>query len=82
MATYTKSIQAVLTDEQHEALLELSHKLNKPVSVLIRDAIDEVYFEQTRREKRRQALQTLLSLDAPVADWEEMEEEIIRGAVE
>ncbi|HZU38851.1 MAG TPA: antitoxin AF2212-like protein [Gemmataceae bacterium] len=33
-------------------------------------------------DARRAALQRLLSLGLPVADWEQMEEEITRGAVE
>ncbi len=31
---------------------------------------------------RHEALQRLLSLNLPVADWEQMEQEIVRGAVE
>lgn len=33
-------------------------------------------------DERMAALQRLLSLELPVADWEQMEQEIIRGAVE
>jgi hypothetical protein len=32
--------------------------------------------------ERQKALQRLLSMDLPVADWERLEAEIIRGAVE
>ncbi len=32
--------------------------------------------------ERQAALERLLSLQLPVADWDQMEEEIIRGAVE
>jgi len=32
--------------------------------------------------KRQQALQRLLSMNLPVADWEQMEQETIRGAAE
>jgi predicted DNA-binding antitoxin AbrB/MazE fold protein len=32
--------------------------------------------------ERQQALGRLLSLQLPVADWDQMEQEIIRGAVE
>src|SRR5688572_8152128 len=32
--------------------------------------------------ERQEALERLLSLELPVADWEQMEQEIIRGAVE
>ena len=36
--------------------------------------------EPEQRDRRRQALDELLSLQAPVVDWEEMETEIIAGA--
>jgi predicted DNA-binding antitoxin AbrB/MazE fold protein len=32
--------------------------------------------------ERQQALQRLLALRLPVADWDQMEQEIVRGAVE
>ncbi len=32
--------------------------------------------------ERQEALKRLLSLQLPVADWDQMEQEIIRGAVE
>ncbi len=32
--------------------------------------------------KRQQALQRLLSMNLPVVDWEQMEEETIQGAIE
>ena len=81
MAVYTKRVQAVLTEEQHAALSRLSLELGKSVSLLIREAIERVYFEQAQRDRRRAALARLLSLDAPVAEWEQMEAEIIRGAL-
>jgi len=33
-------------------------------------------------DKRQAALNRILSLQLPVADWEQMEEEIIKGAIE
>lgn len=81
MAVHTKRVQTVLTEEQYEALSRLSTEVEKPLSVLIREAIEEVYFKPIDRERRRAALESLLSLDAPVADWEQMEEEIIEGAL-
>ncbi len=32
--------------------------------------------------ERRRALQRLLSMNLPVSDWEQMEDEIIKGAIE
>jgi predicted DNA-binding antitoxin AbrB/MazE fold protein len=37
---------------------------------------------ETPLDERQQALQRMLALRLPVADWEHMEQEIVRGAVE
>ncbi|OGO70409.1 MAG: hypothetical protein A2Z49_12325 [Chloroflexi bacterium RBG_19FT_COMBO_56_12] len=80
MGTYTKRVQAVLTDEQYALLSELSTESGKTISHLIREAVQKVYLEEVTQERRQAALESLLSLEAPVADWEQMEAEIIRGA--
>ncbi len=80
MAIYTKRVQSVLTKEQYETLVELSQNTGKPLSVLVREAVEKVYFERKARDRRQAALNRLLSLQAPVSDWSEMEEEIAAGA--
>lgn len=82
MGQYTKRIQAVLTEEQYEMLSNLSDETGKPVSQLVREAVDKAYLQKASQERRQAALDELLSLDAPVADWKEMEDEIIRGGLE
>lgn len=82
MAIYTRRVQTVLSDEQYKLLTDLSQELDKPVSVLLREAVDKTYLADVERRQRQAALQTLLSLDAPVADWPQMEDEIIKGATE
>lgn len=82
MAVYTKRVQTVLTEEQFEELAELSEKLNKPLSVLVREAVERYCLEPANLERRMAALRELLSLNAPVADWEQMEDEITRGRYE
>jgi len=82
MAVYTKRVQTVLTVEQYKKLSDLAEKKDQPISVLVRDAVDEVYFQQIKQQQRREALKRLLALGAPVADWEQMESEIIQGANE
>jgi len=82
MAIYTHRVQAVLTEEQYEMLRELAEKSGQPVSILVREAVEKVYFERIDLDRRQAALDRLLGLDAPVASWSEMEEEIQRGAVE
>lgn len=79
MATYTKRVQTVLTKDQHERLRALAAQTQKPVSVLVREAIVAHYFAPTEQQKRQQALANLLALDAPVADWPQMEAEIEQG---
>lgn len=82
MAIYSKRIQTMLTEAQYETLLELARQQSKPVSVLIREAIEHIYFSPVELEQRRLALAELLALDAPVADWEQMEAEISQGALQ
>lgn len=82
MGTYVKRVQTVLSEEEYRDLARLAEDRQKPVSVLIREAIEEVYFQELVRERRRSALESLLALDAPVSDWPEMEQQIIRGQIE
>jgi hypothetical protein len=82
MAQYTERVQTVLTKTQYEYLLKLADEEHKPVSKLIREAIEAFYFVQIEKERRRQALSNLLALDAPVVDWPEMEAEIERGVMD
>ena len=63
-----------LTDEAYELLRKLIGlaKTGKPDASVHHDTL----------EKRHAALNRLLSLQLPVDDWEQMEEEIINGAIE
>jgi len=80
MGTYVKRVQTLLTEEEYQDLSRLSADWQKPLSALIREAVEKVYFEQVMRQRRRAALESLLALQAPVADWPEMEREIIQEA--
>ena len=79
MANYTERVQTMLTKEQYERLLVLAEQEQKPLSVLIREAVAERYFVPVDEQKRQQALANLLALDAPMADWPQMEAEIEQG---
>lgn len=80
MATYTVRAQTVLTAAQYEKLLQLAGEQHGSVSVLIREAVEQAYFVALDRQERQDALRRLLSLEAPVADWAQMEADIERGA--
>ena len=82
MAIYTERVQTVLTKEQYDRLLELAEQEQKPLSVMIREAVEERYFVRIDQQKRQQALANLLALDAPVSDWPQMEAEIEQGALD
>ncbi|MBK8985679.1 MAG: hypothetical protein IPM39_06300 [Chloroflexi bacterium] len=82
MANYTERVQTVLTKEQYDQLMELAENEQKPLSVMIREAVVERYLMRVDAQKRQQALANLLALDAPVADWPQMEAEIEQGALD
>ena len=82
MANYTERVQTVLTKEQYERLMELAEQKHKPLSVMIREAVEEHYFVKIDQQKRQEALANLLALNAPVADWPQMEAEIEQGVLD
>ncbi|MBI5649306.1 MAG: hypothetical protein HZC40_02485 [Chloroflexi bacterium] len=82
MTYNAKRVQTTLTETEYRYLTRLSGEIGKPLSALVREAIEQVYFERKTRARRRSALKKLLALNAPVADWQQMEQEIIRGATE
>ncbi len=82
MAIYTERVQTVLTKEQYARMMEVAEQENKALSVLIREAVEERYFVPMEKQHRQQALANLLALDAPVADWPQMETEIEQGVLD
>jgi len=82
MALYTVRVQAMLTEDQHSTLLECAQRAQKPVGVLVREAVQLVYLQQVEQARRQEALDQMLTLNAPVSDWEEMEDEIIQAATD
>jgi predicted transcriptional regulator len=82
MSVYTRRLQTVLTEEQFKALSIIAAEADKPISVLIREAIEKTYFEPTRRDRRRAALKRLISMNTPTGEWEQIEAEIMRGMLQ
>ena len=77
----TKRVQTVLSKEQYEVLLRVAKKEKKTVCALVRQAVEVECLEEELRTTRQHALKNLLSLDAPVSEWEEMESEIVKGVI-
>ena len=82
MGIYTRRVQTVLTEEEYERLQEISRTLRRPVSVLVREAVEREYLAAASPERRRAALEELFNLNAPVGEWDHMEREIASGAME
>ncbi len=79
MAVYLQRVQTMLTPKQYGILVQLATQEQKPVSMLVREAIEKVYFAEAERQRRQRALRQLLAVAAPVADWPQMEDEISQG---
>jgi hypothetical protein len=75
---YSERTQVLLSKGQRSRVERLARQRRVSVGSIIRDAVDEHVFP--RHSKRQQSAEQLFQLDAPVADWEVMKEEIIRGA--
>lgn len=75
---YTERTQVLLTLEQRRRLQKRATLERRSVGAVIRDAV-EAYTGGSRRS-RQEAADSLLGLEAPVADWEQMKAEIVRGA--
>ena len=82
MSIYTRRLQTVLTEDQFEALSKIAAEMEKPISVLIREAIEKTYLEPSRRDRRRAAAKRLISMNVPIGDWEQVEDEIARGMLQ
>ena len=76
----TKRVQTVLDAEQYELLVKIAKESGESVSALVREAIETGLLAQELKRKRERAFNELLSLDAPVSDWKQMEREITEGA--
>jgi hypothetical protein len=75
---YTERTQVLLSPEQRRRLERRAAQERRSVGAVIRAAVD-AYTGPSGRT-RQEAADSLLSLGAPVADWEEMKADIIRGA--
>ncbi|MFN2465939.1 MAG: CopG family transcriptional regulator [Candidatus Dormibacteria bacterium] len=71
--------QVLLTPELRGRVERIAARNGMSVGAVIRDAI-EAYTSAPGSRSREEALQALLSLGAPVADWDTMKAEIARGA--
>ncbi len=75
----SERLQVLVYPTQRRRLEEIARERGMSVGALIREAI-EAYTGAVVRS-RRDALDALFDLEAPVADWDTMKDEIERGAL-
>ena len=77
---FTERTQVLLSKSQRRRLEARAAEERRSVGAVIRDAVDAYTGSASR--SRRAAADSLLSIAAPVADWEDMKQQVIRGATE
>jgi predicted DNA-binding protein len=75
---YTERTQVLLSREQLARLKRKARRDGQSLGAVIREAIDAHTIDTS--DRRRAAVKHLLTLEAPVDDWDAMKAEIIRGA--
>lgn len=70
-------MQILLTRPQRDRLERIAAQERRSIGAVIRAAIDAYTLERGRPAD--EALASLFSLEAPVADWAQMKAEIARG---
>jgi hypothetical protein len=79
MCMFTERTQVLLSKDQVTRLKRTARREHKSLGAVIREAVD-AYTAQTS-DRRLAAIQRLVAMEAPVADWDVMKEEILRGAL-
>jgi hypothetical protein len=75
---YSERTQVLLSKEQVARLKRRAKQEGRSVGAVIRQAVDA--WTGAPDVRRQEAIDRLLRTDAPVADWDVMKEEILRGA--
>lgn len=75
---FTERTHVLLSPEQRQRLENRAAQERRSIGAVIRAAVDAYTGSPSR--SRQEAAESLLSIGAPVSDWEKMKVEIIRGA--
>lgn len=74
---FSERTQVLLSPQQVEKLKRIAARDGKSVGAVIRDAVDG--YVDPGLDSRRRAVERILSMNAPVDDWEVMKEQIRRS---
>ena len=77
MCMFSERTQVLLSPEQLARLKRIAARDGRSVGSVIRDAVDS--FVEAEPDRRQRAAQRLLSMNAPVDDWEVMKAQILKS---
>jgi hypothetical protein len=80
MAERMHRAQILFPEDEYRRLKAAAQEQRRSIGSLVREAVAKQLGDEAR-QKRIEAARRLISLNAPVADWPQMEEEIMRGAI-
>ena len=73
---YVRRVQTMLTEQQYELIREYAQEVQKPVSALIREAVEDALIVDLEQHRKKKALAWMARQNLPVDDWEVMERQI------
>jgi hypothetical protein len=76
---HSERTQVLLSPDQRQRLERIAAREGRSLGAVIRDAVDA--YTLPRARSPREVLDSLFRQDAPVADWDQMKAEILRGAL-
>jgi predicted DNA-binding protein len=74
---FSERTQVLLSPEQVARLKRIAAREGRSVGAVIREAVDA--FVESEPDSRMRAARELMSLNAPVDDWEVMKQQIARS---
>jgi predicted DNA-binding protein len=77
MCMFSERTQVLLSPQQVEKLKRIAAREGRSIGAVIRDAVDG--YIEPGVESRRRAIEEMLSLNAPVDDWDVMKAQIMRS---
>ncbi len=77
MSALSERVEIYLPKTTVEQLREVARQRQVSVSDLVQDAVEFLFIHD--QDARRRAAEALFQVEAPVADWSEMEKEIELG---
>lgn len=70
-----KRLEIRFEEEDYERLKEIAYKTRKPMSYVVKEAVNDLY-NKVSREEKIEAVRRIASLEIDLPPWEELKKEI------